>query len=190
MRRGIFATGAAVVALVVIAGGAAAAGRFLITSTKQIKPSVLNQLRGHQGPRGFSGAQGPQGLLGPQGTPGVAGVAGAPGAAGTARAYAVVNSDGTLVAGASKNVTGVGHSGGSGVYCVRLASGINPAAAMATLTDDSDPGAEVWTVPKTFDCASGEAEVQTAQLQQSGTTANGTPLQETFADSGFVVLVP
>jgi len=61
---------------------------------------------------------------------------------------------------------------------------------MATLTDDGPAGAEVWTARNAPDCASGEAEVQTAQLQQSGTTTAGTPLSEAFADSGYVVLVP
>jgi hypothetical protein len=59
------------VGLLAGAGGAAAANRYIITSTKQIKPSVLKQLKGHRGPRGFTGAPGP---VGPQGASGAAGV--------------------------------------------------------------------------------------------------------------------
>jgi hypothetical protein len=67
----------AIVALFVALGGTAvAAHRFLITSTHQIKPSVLRELKGasgHRGPAGPAGPQGPsgsQGSQGPQGPPG------------------------------------------------------------------------------------------------------------------------
>ena len=59
---------AAVAALFVAAGGAAAAGQFTITSTSQIKPSVIHALRGNQGPRGLRGLTGLQGATGPRGS--------------------------------------------------------------------------------------------------------------------------
>jgi hypothetical protein len=46
MKRGVLTAIAAIATVAVIAGGAAAAGRYLITSTKQIKPSVVKQLEG------------------------------------------------------------------------------------------------------------------------------------------------
>jgi hypothetical protein len=74
-RRDWTARALAVVALAVAIGGgtAFAAGRYLITSTKQIKPSVLKALR-KPGPAGPAGAQGPQG---PKGATGSAGANGA-----------------------------------------------------------------------------------------------------------------
>lgn len=184
MRRSAVAIAA--IAALLGAGSATAASRWLITSINQIKPSVRAQLRGHQGPRGFTGAQGPTGPQGSQGPQGLAG------ATGTAQAVAVVNDDGTLLQGVGfpKNVTGVSHTPNSGIYCIRLAGAIDPADAMATLTDDSDAGAQVDTVRNSTDCATGEAEVNTFQLQQSGTTTAGTPLQEVFDDEGFVIIVP
>ena len=59
-----------------MSGGAYAAGKFLITSTKQIKPSVLKQLQGKTGPAGAQGAQGAQGSQGPAGPAGPQGPAG------------------------------------------------------------------------------------------------------------------
>lgn len=61
-------------------GGAYAAGRYVITSTKQISPKVLKSLTGKAGPAGAAGAAGATGATGPGGAQGPQG---APGAAGT-----------------------------------------------------------------------------------------------------------
>src|SRR4051812_35569828 len=57
----------AVLALVVATAGVATAAGYIITSTKQIKPSVRRALKGNRGPRGFQGSQGVQGVQGPSG---------------------------------------------------------------------------------------------------------------------------
>ena len=73
----------ALVALFLSLGGSAiAAKHYLITSTSQIKPSVLRQLRGTGGPQGATGPSGPQGAAGPQGTTGAQGGPGSQGPAG------------------------------------------------------------------------------------------------------------
>jgi hypothetical protein len=79
-RRFSYANVAATLALVLsMSGGALAASHYLITSTKQIKPSVLKALKGKAGPKGAAGLQGPPGLQGVQGVPGNPGAPGAPG---------------------------------------------------------------------------------------------------------------
>jgi len=62
----------AVLALAVAVGGgtAYAASKYIITSTKQIKPSVRKALKGNTGPRGPQGAAGPAGPAGAQGPAG------------------------------------------------------------------------------------------------------------------------
>ncbi len=83
-----YANVAATLALVFAMGGSAvAASHYLITSTKQISPKVLKELRaaakpgapGAPGASGASGASGPNGLNGAPGTNGQAGGKGEPG---------------------------------------------------------------------------------------------------------------
>jgi len=73
LRRNAIALTALVFAM---SGTGLAASRYLITSTSQIKPSVIRKLRGRtgktgpKGPQGTPGARGAQGAAGSQGAPG------------------------------------------------------------------------------------------------------------------------
>ncbi len=75
---------ATLVLVFAMTGGALAAKKYLITSTKQISPSVLKSLQGKAGAAGANGAQGPAGPAGAAGPQGAAGAAGAKGDAGVA----------------------------------------------------------------------------------------------------------
>jgi hypothetical protein len=69
-----YANVAATLALILaMSGTAIAAKHYIITSTRQIKPSVLRKLRGKAGPAGRQGPAGPAGPQGPQGPGGPAG---------------------------------------------------------------------------------------------------------------------
>jgi hypothetical protein len=75
-----YANVAATLALVLaMSSGALAATHYLITSTRQISPKVLRQLRGRQGPQGPPGLPGRRGLQGKEGKAGREGKAGAAG---------------------------------------------------------------------------------------------------------------
>ena len=68
--------------LFALTGGAYAAGKYVITSTKQISPKVLKALQGKTGAAGANGAPGAQGPAGSAGTGGSKGEKGETGALG------------------------------------------------------------------------------------------------------------
>jgi hypothetical protein len=70
-RRLTYANVASTIALFLAVGGgsAYAVSHYVITSTGQIKPSVLKQLKGARGPKGVTGPRGPKGLKGAPGLP-------------------------------------------------------------------------------------------------------------------------
>ncbi len=70
---------------VALTGTSMAASHYVVSSTKQIKPSVLKKLHGNRGPAGSQGSvgpAGPQGAAGKEGGPGQQGLPGKEGKAG------------------------------------------------------------------------------------------------------------
>jgi hypothetical protein len=123
-----YANVAATIALVLsMSGGALAASHYIITSTKQVSPTVLKALKGKEGARGAAGATGSQGSAGPQGSEGKPG---APGEAGSALAYTHITKQGLIDQTNSKNFTDakveippeVIEKKEEGIYCI---SGLN-----------------------------------------------------------------
>jgi len=157
--------------------------------------------RGARGPVGARGAKGATGAQGVQGAQGIQGVQGVPG---TARAYGLVAADGTLNTSRSKNVTQVGTSPGSGVYCIRLAAGIDPATTGVIATVDyfeddttfNPNGSQAfveWYSPTTNDCPAGDLMVMTVVRTVATTgSADGDvrTVTNTQAPEGFFFVVP
>ncbi len=129
-KRLSYANVAATLALVFsMTGGAMAANHYLISSTKQIKPSILKKLKGNAGAKGATGPQGPQGAQGGAGPAGPAGSA-------VAFAHILGATEPTKVLDSanSKNVTAASQStAGPGVYCLAVSVPFNTITATADL---------------------------------------------------------
>jgi hypothetical protein len=130
-KRLSYANIVATLALVfAMTGGAVAANHYLVSSTKQIKPSVLKKLKGNTGAKGATGLQGAQGAQGG---------AGPAGPAGSAVAFAHVTADSEpkamLDATTSKNISAVSEPT-PGIYCISTTVPIKNAVGSA------DAGAE------------------------------------------------
>jgi len=94
VRRPSAPTVLALLALFFALGGTAiAAKHYLITSTSQIKPSVLKQLQGKAGPPGPGGPAGPAGVNGAIGLPGPQGKEGPPGPINLSRLHPAISEE-------------------------------------------------------------------------------------------------
>jgi hypothetical protein len=136
-RLGLPTAVIAIVALVLaMTGGAIAAKKYVITSTGQIKPNVLNQLKGKQGKTGKTGAQGAAGAAGPAGPAGPAGKEGPAGPEGEPGPAGATGPKGTTGQNGQNGPTGVtgatGNNGTTGATGVTGATG--PEGVCSTVT--------------------------------------------------------
>lgn len=100
-----------------LGGSAIAAQHYLITSTSQIKPSVIDKLKGKDGApgkQGPAGPGGPVGLVGPQGPAGPRGIQGPPGEHGSGGSGSIGLSSLTLEEGGENRVPAYNEAGPGG----------------------------------------------------------------------------
>ncbi len=170
------ATVLAVVALVfAMTGGAYAAKKYLITSTKQISPSVLKQLQGKAGVVGVPGVAGVQGAQGSAGPAGPAGSAGAKGETGPAGAKGAIGATGA--AGVKGTAGATGASGATG-FTATLPSGKTETGtwAVPNVAYEGSLGAE--NIPVSFSIPLAETSEHVVVLTKQETIESTTTPKE------------
>jgi hypothetical protein len=189
-RRVSPSMGVAIVALVLALGAGAAYAKthFIITSTSQIKPSVLAKLHGANGTNGSNGTRGPAGASGATGAAGAAGTNGTDGTDGT---------NGAPGPGAVAFQATVSSPGTDGPFEASQAEGTIPVELGCVNEDNSPPVASLLTTERDTSSGSGNsdatyaygisggaivAEVTTTNLEQFN--ASGTTVLAGSGDAG------
>jgi Collagen triple helix repeat (20 copies) len=165
IRRNLVAWLALFVAL---GGTSVAASHYLVTSTKQIKPSVLKELHGATGPAGPAGPAGPRGSAAAAGAPGAvgpqgpAGTNGSNGARGETGIQGIPGTNGTPIIARPRSVSSV-----------ETASTPNPHTPI--FKEDALAGA-AWTQgPQGLEQLMGEVQIASPSEAQCGAGTGPPP---------------
>ena len=159
-----------------MAGSALAAGHYLITSVKQISPSVRASLRGTRGPSGLMGATGTSGTNGTNGTNGTSGTNGANGTNGTNGTNGI-NGQGPALA--VTDAGGVVTSSDSDVDTHSIATLAIPSAGLYTVTaklnvfvhGGSGTGTSNCTLTALTTGGAADTDMSTTSLENTGSVS-------------------
>lgn len=184
-RRFSYANVTSTVALVIVLGAGtayAAKHHYLITSAKQIKPSVVQALHGASGATGIAGATGATGTTGINGS---------------AAAYGLVSATGTVTDSHGSPTVTIPQTG---VYCIAV-PGVSASTAPIVATPDyhtdnsdlnstsTDAQAIVEQDSAAPGCPSGQFEIVTGYRHETITSTTINTVTNTPADEPFSFLV-
>ena len=164
----------------------------MITSTKQISPSVLKALAGKAGPAGAQGAAGPQGQTGSGGTKGETGAEGKPGPEGKPGSQGATCAKGTTGATGPQGATGEPWTAGG-----RLPSGKTETGTWAFPHVARNGFIELVPIAFTIPLAKQSANVEVLTLAQTKASvgshkceyATGDPEAMLVAPAGYLCVV-